>query len=169
MLPMKELLIQMAKYNIWANRRMIEVMLTLSDEQLDQEIASSFPSIRKTVYHMWSAELIWLERLLLRENPIWAESVFMGSFAKACENWERTSAELLEFTNKQFDDRGFDHITEYYDRKKQTHKTPVKIILQQVFNHATYHRGQFVTMLRQTGITQIPQTDLIAFTRLGSK
>jgi uncharacterized damage-inducible protein DinB len=165
MLPMKDLLIQMAKYNIWANRRFAEVMLKLSEGQLDQEIASSFPSIRQTVYHMWSAEQIWLERLLLKENPIWAEVGFTGTFATACEHWLEVSEGLLDFASKQFDDRGFDHVTEYYDRKKQTHKTPVKIILQQVFNHATYHRGQLTTMLRQVGAKQIPQTDLVIFTR----
>jgi uncharacterized damage-inducible protein DinB len=34
-----------------------------------------------------------------------------------------------------------------------------------VFNHGTYHRGQLVTMLRQVGVTEIPQTDYIAFVR----
>ncbi|MFK5047672.1 DinB family protein, partial [Klebsiella pneumoniae] len=34
-----------------------------------------------------------------------------------------------------------------------------------VMNHSTYHRGQIVTMLRQLGVTQIPQSDYIAFIR----
>jgi uncharacterized damage-inducible protein DinB len=35
-----------------------------------------------------------------------------------------------------------------------------------VFNHATYHRGQLVTMLRQIGAEKIPATDFAAFVRL---
>ena len=37
---------------------------------------------------------------------------------------------------------------------------------QHVVNHATYHRGQIVTMLRQLGATPPKPMDLIAFYRL---
>lgn len=144
---------------------MIEVLRALDEETLDREMVSSFPSIRKTVYHSWCAEQIWLDRLMLKENPVWMETVFTGDFDTACSLWQEASANLLDFVNRQFDDRAFDHVTEYYDLKKRSHKTPVKIILQHVFNHATYHRGQLVTMLRQAGVKQIPQTDLIVFAR----
>ena len=32
-------------------------------------------------------------------------------------------------------------------------------------NHGTYHRGQLITMLRQTGVTNLPATDLIVYYR----
>ncbi|RYD58658.1 MAG: DUF664 domain-containing protein [Sphingobacteriales bacterium] len=159
---MKDLFIQMAKYHIWANGLIIQALQRLTDEQLDTHIASSFPSIRKTVYHMWSAEQVWLDRLLLAEYPVWAESGFTRTFAEACQNWQKASAGLLDFVNKQFDDRGFEHVTEYRSRKGDLHKTPVKFILQHTFNHGTYHRGQLITMLRQLGVEKIPNTDLIA-------
>jgi uncharacterized damage-inducible protein DinB len=38
-------------------------------------------------------------------------------------------------------------------------------MLAHVFNHNTYHRGQLITMLRQVGVTDLPQTDLIFFYR----
>lgn len=42
-------------------------------------------------------------------------------------------------------------------------KLPVNVILMHVFNHATYHRGQLVTMLRQLGVKKIPQTDFMVY------
>ena len=32
-------------------------------------------------------------------------------------------------------------------------------MLHHVFNHATYHRGQLINMLRQLGVEKVPQTD----------
>ena len=38
-------------------------------------------------------------------------------------------------------------------------------MLQHVVNHASYHRGQVTTMLRQLGAEPPPSQDLIAFYR----
>jgi uncharacterized damage-inducible protein DinB len=164
---MKELLQQYATYNVWANKLMTEALLKLDDGAIDQEITSSFPSLRATVYHTWSAEFIWLQRLQLVEHPVWVQGEFNGSFIEACENWQRASADLLQFVEKQYDDRALQHVLQFYDRQKVSHKMPVFQVLQHVFNHSTYHRGQLVTMLRQTGAKEIPGTDFIGFARKG--
>ncbi len=162
---MKETLLQLARYNIWANKRIMETMLRLDDAILDQEIASSFPSLRRTAYHMWSAEFIWLQRLQLVENPVWIETVFKGNVQEAFAEWEQVSKSLLQFVERQYNDHSLEHVLQYYNSKKEPFKNPVYSILQHVFNHATYHRGQLVTMLRQAGITKIPATDMIVFIR----
>jgi uncharacterized damage-inducible protein DinB len=38
-----------------------------------------------------------------------------------------------------------------------------------VVNHSTYHRGQLVTLLRQTGFTQLSSTDLATYYMLHQK
>jgi uncharacterized damage-inducible protein DinB len=162
---MKELLLKYALYNVWANNLIIETLMGLDGEQSDREITSSFPSVRKTVCHVWSAEYIWWQRITLVEHPVWAESAFTGSLAEACQNWQDASAKLVAFVEKQFDDRALTHVFQYYDLKKNSHKSPVYLVLQHVFNHSTYHRGQLVTMLRQVGVKKIPQTDFIAYAR----
>jgi uncharacterized damage-inducible protein DinB len=51
---------QYTKYNYWANEILLSIILNeLNNEKLDKTIISSFPSLRKTVYHLWDAELIW--------------------------------------------------------------------------------------------------------------
>ncbi len=160
---MKELLLQMARYNIWANKQFIEILLKVEDEVLDKEITSSFPSIRATAYHMWSAEDIWLQRLLLTEQPVWAQSVFDGNFGEAAEKWQQSSQGLMDFVDKQYKDEALRHVLQYYNLKKVSFKMPVYTVLMQVFNHATYHRGQLVTMMRQAGIKKIPGTDFHTF------
>ncbi|MEZ5017181.1 MAG: DinB family protein [Flavipsychrobacter sp.] len=156
---MKDYLIKLAKYNIWANKLFIKTLRSLTEEQLDTEMNSSFPTIRKTVYHMWSAEDIWLQRLALVERPIWAEGVFDGDFEAAIAKWEEASKSLLVFVEQKYNDSALTQVVQYYDLKKRSYKLPVTACLTQVFNHATYHRGQLVTMLRQVGVKKIPQTD----------
>lgn len=160
---MKEIMLQMAGYNVWANKLMIDALLQLSEEQLDRIIESSFPSIRKTVYHLWSAESIWQQRLNLEEKPVWQESVFEGSFQEATENWMTASKSLFDFTEKQFNDYAFTHVVHYYNLKKQSAKLQVYVALMQVLNHSTYHRGQLITMIRQAGLKKVPSTDFFLY------
>ena len=162
---MKELLSQYAEYNVWANNKIIEVLLKPEDSFVDVAIVSSFPSIRATVYHTWSAEYIWLQRLQLAENPVWMAGDFKGTFEEACNEWRKASGELVQFTNRLYDDKALAHVLQYYDRAKVSYKTPVYQVLHHDFNHSTYHRGQLVTMLRQLGLKEIPATDFIGFVR----
>jgi uncharacterized damage-inducible protein DinB len=158
---MKEALLQFARYNIWANKLMIDALLKLNATQLDMEITSSFNTIRKTVLHSYAAEYIWLQRLQLAENPVWAGNDTDMAIADVCADWLKVSEALAAFVEKQFDDRALEHVVQYYNMQKQLFKTPVYQVLQHTFNHATYHRGQLITMLRQAGVTKIPSTDYI--------
>lgn len=162
---MKELLIQYANYNIWANKRMVDALLKLSPEQWDMEINSSYNSIRKTAYHSWGAEDVWLQRLQLFENWRFVGNDLHIPVAEACEKWLQTSEALKAFIEKQFDDAALEHVFQYYDSEKVSHKQPVGMTLMHVFNHATYHRGQLITMLRQAGVTKIPYTDFMGYVR----
>lgn len=162
---MKELLTQYTAYNVWANKLIIDALLKMDETAIDMEIVSSFPSLRATVYHTWSAEYIWLQRLQLAERPVWIEAEFKGSFAEACTEWQRASEALQLFVEKQYDDRSFEHVLQYYDRKKVPHKKPVWEVLTHISNHSSYHRGQLVTMMRQAGAKEIPGMDFVLFQR----
>lgn len=158
---MKETLLMLAKYNLWANGLMIDVIAKLSDEQLKTELVSSFPNIYATVWHCVRAEHIWLQRLNLVEKPIWMEDEGR-SIEEVCKIWLESSRELVAFTEKQFDDNSFTHVFQFY-RNKQAVKMQVYHTLLHAFNHNTYHRGQLVTMLRQVGVDKIPGTDVSLF------
>ncbi|MEJ7823095.1 MAG: DinB family protein, partial [Chitinophagaceae bacterium] len=66
---MKQLLQQYAAYNLWANKKIIETANLLSEEQINTEIVSSFPSVYKTFLHLMEVENAWWERLKLVEHP----------------------------------------------------------------------------------------------------
>ena len=58
----------------------------------------------------------------------------------------------------------FDTIIQYTNSNNKAFKNTVKDILFQVINHATYHRGQIATDVKQHGITPLA-TDYIYFKR----
>lgn len=159
---MKDILFSYAAYNEWANNKIIALLKKLPETQLDNETGSSFGSLRKTVYHMWNAESLWYQRLLLTEQPVKPADTFEGSFEEACNNWQHQS-QLLTAWVKQATPVRLEHVLTYYNLSNQYSKLIVFQILMQAFNHATFHRGQLVTMLRQAGIVKIPGTDYSAF------
>ncbi|NDC41286.1 MAG: hypothetical protein EBZ77_07020 [Chitinophagia bacterium] len=161
---MKELLTALAGYNAWANKAMINKMLAVTPELLDRPLTSSFASIRTTVYHCWSAEDIWLQRLQQVAEPIWAEGIFEGSFSDACANWAVISEGLVHYVANHSETELQQPVL-YNDLKGNAFHTPASEILLHVFNHATYHRGQLVTLLRTVGETEIPRTDFIVYSR----
>lgn len=161
---MKETLLLLSKYNIWANKKFIDLLLKQDEELLNKVLDSSFSTLKETVYHIWGAEYIWLQRMQLVESPVWIPPVFTGSFAEACDEWLKCSMEIQAFIEKQFDDRAFHHVYQYY-RMKESHKSTVHVTLLHIFKHSTYHRGQLVTMLRQAGLKKIPGTDMSIFAK----
>src|SRR5258706_11521370 len=76
---MKELLKQLAAYNIWANQKVIDVILALPEEKQLAEVPSSFNSLNKTLLHMWDAESIWWQRMKLHERFVRPSDNFKGT------------------------------------------------------------------------------------------
>ncbi len=160
---MKELLQQYAAYNIWATKLLVDIINKLSDEEINREIASSFPSLYKTMQHMWLAEEVWWKRMKLVEN-IELESIgFSGSFDEMATKLAKQSQDWIEWVNKASEPQ-LEHVFAFIRNKEQT-KMPVYQMMHHVFNHATYHRGQLVTILRQLGVDKIPSTDFSSFTK----
>ena len=142
---------------------MLDVINKLKEEDINREMVSSFPSIYKTVQHLWKAEEIWWQRLKLAEHPEIQSETFTGSFAALSTRFSKQNQQWVEWVSGATENQVL-HVFAYVRNKEQI-KMPVYQMLQHVFNHATYHRGQLVTMLRQLGVDKIPSTDFSAFCR----
>jgi len=162
---LKNFLLQYCRYNRWANERLLDFMISnCSDEQINREIMSSFPSIRKTLLHTWGAESLWLLRLQGESPMTWKWMDYEGSLVelKAEILGNNSNCNLfLEQKNEDF----FNSLLSYQTLDGTHYTTPVSGVIQHCMNHSTFHRGQIVTMLRQLGFTKLIATDLIAFLR----
>ena len=52
-MSLKALVSKTVQYNNWVVNKYIDWLSTKSDEQLNQETISSFPTILKTLHHIW--------------------------------------------------------------------------------------------------------------------
>ena len=156
---MKEIIHHYAAYDLWANTRMVERLQREDDTVLDRHVKSSFPSLRLTVLHLRDAGNAWYHRVSGRPiipfaegqngmDPLLKQSVAMNDMVRGME--EERLLERVSYTNLKGD----------------PFTQPRWQMLMHCFNHASYHRGQLVTIMRQLDLGEVPNTDLIGYQRL---
>ncbi|MFN2457249.1 MAG: DinB family protein [Chitinophagaceae bacterium] len=161
---MKELFVQYSHYNIWANQTLLDVIHSLPEAQYDAEVASSFGTVYKTVLHMWDAESMWWQRMKLSERIVRPGAGNVGKMKDVADGLMQQSRQWKDWiSNAQ--EHMLQHEFIYQNTKKESFKQPVYQVLLHLFNHGTYHRGQIVNMLRQLGVSTIPPTDFIVWSR----
>lgn len=155
---MKELLDQLAAYDLWANSRYVQRLMQLPDEWLDRDAGGSYPTMRATLLHIRDAENTWWGRMT-GQPTTWPASP------------DRSIASLLPI-NERFrdmvlaldEDRSRMETT-YHDLKGNAHKQAVWQMVLHCLNHSTQHRGQLISQMRFLGVDAIPANDLVVFQR----
>ncbi len=150
-------------FNVWANTKTTEVLRNVEDEIYFRENKSSFPSIAKTVTHMWGAQFIWLTRMQgtsLTTFPNMKETdkeISLNGLVKSSEDIQK----FIESKDEAFLSSAY----AYKNMKGDPFEDSYEETLFHVVNHSTYHRGQIITMLREAGISNVVSTDLIHYLR----
>lgn len=148
-----------ANYNLWANEQFVEWLSNATDEQLETEIESSFSTIRATIIHLWGAEYGWLTAL---KNEPWGRpfdgDTFDGSNKDLFDHFIKTSTAFKAFVNNI-------EASNFKNKPKTDAEYTNEEVVLTVFNHASYHRGQIITLGRQIGLTAPPRTDYIYYVR----
>ena len=155
-------------YNEWANTKIADVLREVEDRIFFQENKSSFPSIAKTVLHIWDAQHIWVNRMQGSSVSKWPSASFKGSKDDSLNGLIESSSELSSFLlskSKSFLSTPYPYKT----MKGEPFESTYEDTLFHVVNHGTYHRGQIITMLREAGLKQLPSTDLIHYLRSVAK
>ena len=167
---MKPLLEQYTTYNHWANSRIINTVMLHGMDILDVEIKSSFPSLRKTIYHIWDAEKAWLKRFEgeIDMGKVSFSNKFEGDAEHAFRDWLEVSAGHMSFVIDH-DAEYLETILHYQNMKGEPFAGEFTGLIMHVMNHSTFHRGQIVTILRALGVTEIPSTDLVTYLRNPTK
>jgi uncharacterized damage-inducible protein DinB len=163
---LKATLLRYTGYNLWANELLLSLIENkISNVKLDKEIISSFPSLRKTVYHLWDAEFIWIKRLKGESLNDWPSKSFNETFSEAKEKILARDKEFIHFIENS-DDALLSMPFTYHNIEGKAFTNPVWESVLHCMNHSTYHRGQIVTMLRQLDVVDIPSTDYINYCRV---
>lgn len=162
---MKDILLQYTKYNLWANLKISKLIEGLSKDEVHQSLGGSFDSVRLCVEHILKAENIWWQRLQMQEHVTPLDLSDVDEWKDVLPYWEQSSSHLIAFTEKIMDDRGCLHQFHYTNLAGEAFKSTVWECIHHVCNHSTFHRGQLVNYCRSLGLTKIPSTDFITFSR----
>lgn len=150
-------------YNRWANLRMLEAVDPLDEAELIRDLGSSFSSIRDTLVHMVSADWVWLCRWKGNSPTGVPGSWNLSSLAAVRHRWEVIEDDRSTFLTLLTEQTLSGEIV-YRTLSGQQYRAPLWQLMRHVVNHATYHRGQITTMLRQLG-WEPASTDLVLFHR----
>lgn len=173
---MIEYLRQLIGYHAWADSTLFECIDKLSETAYAENLHASMGGVRGTAVHMYGAEAIWLSRLKGISPALMASEKDFPTWAPLRTAWERSTGELCTLV-ESFTEHTVQQPVAYRTLRGETYSNTRAHILCHLVNHATYHRGQIVAMIRQlehrglvaapAGHTrmEIPSLDLIAYFR----
>lgn len=143
-------------YLDWSNATTLDAVAALPAEVLDRDVGISFRSILGTLRHMEWAERLWFERWVRGRDPEGYEPPRELEGLRA--SWAALAAERRAWVEALPDgaatrDVAFEHPAD------GTQRAPLADLVQHAVDHATFHRGQVVGMMRQAGFAP-PATSL---------
>ena len=154
-------------YHYWARDRMFDALDPLTPDQVNRDMGNSFKSIRDTVAHVYAAEWAWYSRWHGTSPTALLSSDQFPDLAAVRRAWSEHETKMRAFVDS-LDDAGIARVFEFKLLSGQPGSSPFWQMLQHVVNHASYHRGQVTTMLRQLGAQPAKSMDMIAFYRARS-
>jgi uncharacterized damage-inducible protein DinB len=153
--PIAYLMKNYANYNLWANKTLVNWLKSKPATELEQQVASSFPSIKLTLLHICQTERYWLSIIKKQDQLTYSE--FNGSIQDVFEVLLKTSKELAAYihdmTDETVQERTFIE-SPWFSCDFRNFE-----YIMQAANHSTYHRGQVITIGRNLGYTDAPMTD----------
>lgn len=157
-------LIKLCEYNVWANGEIVGFMRKAGPQAYNLEQQSSFPTLLKTLYHIWDAQHIWLLRLDGKSISDWPSKSFAGTAEQGFQGFMENSKALKNFV-LNLEEPDFKEEITYTNTKGEAFVSSLGDMVLHCMNHSTYHRGQMITMLRNAGFTDVSSTDYIHFMR----
>ena len=154
----------MIDYHYWARDRVLEALESLSPDQYARDLGSSFKSIRDTAVHVYAAEWAWHERWQGRSPTALLPGDRFADVPALRAAWRDSERAIRSFVDR-LGDADVDRVIEYKLLSGAAGSSPIGQMVQHVVNHASYHRGQITTMLRQIGAKPAKSMDMIAYFR----
>ena len=151
----------LARYNQWMNERLYAIAGDLPDSERKRDRGAFFGSIHRTLNHILWGDRIWLGRFTGTPYTIAAHGTdTFDDFEALSRERQMTDAAILTWSG-EVADAWLAATLEYRaasdGRRRQL---PAWIAAVHLFQHATHHRGQLTTLLKQAGkdpgVTDLP-------------
>jgi uncharacterized damage-inducible protein DinB len=153
------------EYHYWARDRVLDAAAALTAEQFTRDLGSSFKSVRDTLAHMYAAEWAWCSRWNGHSPAALLAADLFPDVGTLREKWRELETNVHAVLDRM-GQQGVDEVIAYTMLKGDARSSVFWQMVQHVVNHASYHRGQVTTMLRQLGAAPPQGMDLITFYRM---
>jgi len=153
-------MLDLFRYNAWANERIIASVLRLPAEALTQDLGGSFPTLHRTFAHIVSAEWLWLERWLGHSPaaaPGWVASADLAQLIRQLHEVQAKQDGYLAGLSEAALGASCSFTLLSGQAGSQTYRD----LFLHVVNHSTYHRGQLAAMLRRLGTPALSSDFLV--------
>ncbi len=154
----------MIDYHYWARDRVLTAIEPLTPDQYTRDLGSSFKSIRETATHTYAAEWAWYQRWHGQSPTALLPADRFPDLAALRSAWAEHELNMRAFVDR-LGDADVTRVIEFTLLNGTGGASPVWQMVQHVVNHASYHRGQITTMLRQLGAEPAKPMDMIAYYR----
>jgi uncharacterized damage-inducible protein DinB len=153
-------LLELYRYDRWANSRFLDALSGLSEKDLTKPLGTSHGSILGTLRHILWSEWMWLGRWR-KTAPTIGDPRSIADLSELTSCWSDFEADQRAFL-QTLAESDLDRVVSYENPPGTTWSYLLRHMLQHVANHATFHRGQVVTLMRQLGMKP-PVTDFLVF------
>ena len=159
--PLHGHLLMLARYNAWANDRLLDQVATLAEADYRRDLGLAFGSVHGTLNHLLVGEHhLWWPRIADGESPRLALDLELEPdrqrlaerLREGCARWP----ELLDRCSQE----RLDGSLSYTRLGGEAVTLPFAAVMSHVFNHGTHHRGQISAALTALGQAP-PALDLI--------
>jgi uncharacterized damage-inducible protein DinB len=151
----------LARYNVWATRRLFEHVDALPDDEYRRDLGLFFKSVHGTLNHLLVAEhSVWFprfaqgvsNRIALNAELEADRTRLRERLVDAATHWQPLIASL--------DAARFDGRLAYTTTRGVPQSLPFAATLAHVFNHGSHHRGQISAAITVLG-HPCPELDLV--------
>jgi uncharacterized damage-inducible protein DinB len=155
----------LVEYHYWARDRILDAIEPLTPEQYRKDLGNSFKSVRDTVVHTYGAEWVWHSRWVGISPPNLPDASAFPDVTSIRAAWSELEAKVRAFVESLSAGNELARVINYRMLSGQAAESAFAHMLHHVVNHASYHRGQVTTMLRQLGAPAPKSQDMILFYR----
>ncbi len=159
--PLRDHLATLARYNVWATRKLFEHVDALPEADYRRDAGLFFKSVHGTLNHLLVGEhLLWFRRFAAQESP------WVALNAEVEPDRERLRDRLTKGAQAWLpfiagcDSARFEVRFDYTTTQGIAMSLPFAATLAHVFNHATHHRGQISAAITMMG-HPCPEIDLV--------
>jgi uncharacterized damage-inducible protein DinB len=151
----------MGRYNRWMNERHYALLAEFDDATRKEDRGAFFGSMHGTLNHILWGDRMWLGRFTGTpcDAPPFGAAMF-ADFTELAREREATDRAILEWAG-HVTPAWLDGVLVYTSKVDgRRRELPRAVAVVHLFNHATHHRGQLTTLIRQAGrdpgVTDLP-------------